>query len=326
MRILPSKSGRWTRTGRVVAPLALSVIAAVTAAACGAKTGLGFDSSSNQGSGGSGGTGGIVFGTTGDTGGSGGLGTGGFGTGGLLGTGGTGGMIPPPAACADAGQTFIYVVTDTNDLYAFDPNTNGFAPRGNIACLPAGAESMAVDRLGHAYVESNDGQLRLVNLNDASCTDTTFVGNAGRLFGMSFVADRSGDQDTLFIAYRDGELDTVDLDTFTTNTVGTFDKDIGSTELTGTGDGRLFAFGVFSGADSDLARIDRNTAEVLAVVKLPIQRNNSWAFAWWGGIFYFFTDNTVHRYDPESNQPPTQVATSPGNVVGAGVSTCAPLN
>jgi hypothetical protein len=57
-----------------------------------------------------------------------------------------------------------------------------------------------------------------------------------------------------------------------------------------------------------------------------------YAFSFWGGSFWFYTasdtDSTkVTRYDPTTNPPTTTVAAPmlPFTIVGAGVSTCAPL-
>ncbi|MGH7281076.1 MAG: hypothetical protein ACRELY_06100, partial [Polyangiaceae bacterium] len=51
-----------------------------------------------------------------------------------------------------------------------------------------------------------------------------------------------------------------------------------------------------------------------------------WAFGFWGGDFYTFTGggpSTVTRFRP-SDKSIVQVATYPSEIVGAGVSTCAP--
>ncbi|WP_437805908.1 hypothetical protein [Sorangium sp. So ce1078] len=58
----------------------------------------------------------------------------------------------------------------------------------------------------------------------------------------------------------------------------------------------------------------------------------SWAFARWGGGFWFFVTNDqdvftswVYRYDPDSQAPPELVVDQLRTaVIGAGVSTCAP--
>jgi hypothetical protein len=62
---------------------------------------------------------------------------------------------------------------------------------------------------------------------------------------------------------------------------------------------------------------------------LPVgQQDSAYAFAFWGGDFYFFTSmgggsSTVTRYHPDDDSLKV-VATLDRTIVGAGVSTCAP--
>jgi hypothetical protein len=241
-----------------------------------------------------------------------------------------------PDDCADAGTTFIYVVTDNREIYAFDPANEAytFTDRGKLPCAGAGAQSMAVDRAGHAYVEANDFRIYRVGLaNLAGCQVTPFKNFGSSQFGMAFSSDQDGAGETLFLAGQDtatNELVSVDVTDFSVNEIGQFSKNIGNAELTGTGDGRLYAYGV-NGPNglSHLAQIDKQTAEVLSDMELPFQGASAWAFAWWGGDFYFFTStsgpSTVRRFQPGPGQFST-VATAPGRIVGAGVSTCAPVD
>jgi hypothetical protein len=302
-------------------------LTATIAAACGARTGLDAPPGTGRGGGGNGPVGGN---------GQGGTTTGGGGTGGTGGSGGTGG-IPIQDDCADAGTTFIYVVTDQREIYAFDPSNEAFTftDRGKLPCAAAGAQSMAVDRVGHAYVESNDFRIFRIGLaNLASCQGTPFQNFGMNQFGMAFSSDQDGGGETLFLAGQDkmkNELVSVDVQNFHVDEIGQFSKNIGNAELTGTGDGRLFAYGIGApdGA-SHLAQIDKQTADVLSDMVLPFQEQpNAWAFAWWGGDFYFFTatggPSKVHRFQPSQGQF-SVVATAPGVVVGAGVSTCAPVD
>ena len=60
------------------------------------------------------------------------------------------------------------------------------------------------------------------------------------------------------------------------------------------------------------------------------QGPDAWAFAFWGGDFYFFTSvggapSTVGRFHPADGSFDPVYATLPsGAITGAGVSTCAP--
>jgi hypothetical protein len=240
-----------------------------------------------------------------------------------------------PDNCAAEGVTFIYLVTADRVVFAFDPEHGfTFANRGTLPCAPGGAQSMAVDRTGHAYVESNDFQLFSVSLaNLGGCRATPFANSGLGRFGMAFSSDTADSGETLFLtgqAYTDAnELVSVNLGDFQVTERGVF-SNIGDAELTGTGDGRLYAFGVDGpGGASHLAQVDKQTAAILSDMTLPFQENAAWAFAWWGGAFYFFTSgggpSIVRRLDPNTGAVAT-VANAPGVVVGAGVSTCAPLD
>ena len=117
---------------------------------------------------------------------------------------------------------------------------------------------------------------------------------------------------------------------------GNFVPSINRAELTGTGDGRLFAFYTKLGTPngSYIGQINTTTAAVTAEQAFPtLDQGNGWAFAFWGGDFYFYTANsmssskttTVARYRPSDKSLDTAYMTNIGfHIVGAGVSTCAP--
>jgi hypothetical protein len=56
---------------------------------------------------------------------------------------------------------------------------------------------------------------------------------------------------------------------------------------------------------------------------------SAWAFAFWGGDFWLFTApgvaSRVDRYRPSDGSTVTMKSNVGFNIVGAGVSTCAPL-
>ena len=243
-----------------------------------------------------------------------------------------------PFNCEEAGITFIYLVTQESDLFRFYPPDLSFAPIGTIQCpSQAGATpySMAVDRKGTGYVVFNDGELFKVSTANASCKKTGFLpGQEGftPTFGMGFSANKNDPGETLFVAgTTPGEqLATIDIATMDLNIVGTFGSPVGNLELTGTGDGRLFGFGHDPGITGfHLAEIDKTNASILSDLIVPVgQPNSAWAFAFFGGDFYFFTSvgsgsSVVTRYHPDDGSF-TPVATLNRTIVGAGVSTCAP--
>ncbi|MEO8876630.1 MAG: hypothetical protein ABI461_13650, partial [Polyangiaceae bacterium] len=160
--------------------------------------------------------------------------------------------------CPDADATLIYLITTGNQLLSFYPPDASFTFIGNIACpdtnLVGGALatpfSMAVDRKGTAYVEFNDGNLFKVSTATAACTPTPFVPFQlnFQTFGMGFATIESGPAEQLFIAGDDNgsgsnpNLGMLDLTDYSVGDLGPFPSPVYRAELTGTGDGRLFAF------------------------------------------------------------------------------------
>jgi hypothetical protein len=269
--------------------------------------------------------------------------------------------------CADASDTLIYVVTTSNSLLKFNPPSAQFSFIGTLNCPdPYGRApfSMAVDREGNAYVlyfappQNDDAGLPLpgsifkVDLNNAACETTGFVpGQQGLLgFGMGFAADPTTGGETLFVAAgftttseTSTTLAAVNETTLSASIVGTLPSFVLGTELTGTGDGRLFGFYSPSWATDSandgptyIAQIDPATATVIAQDgPLPgVTEGGGWAFAFWGGSFYTFTapviddqdptSSIVQRYNPADGTV-VDVATYPEVIDGAGVSTCAPV-
>ena len=245
--------------------------------------------------------------------------------------------------CPDAEATLIYVVTEANELFSFFPTDGTFKFISNLTC-PAGSAnpfSMAVDRKGVAYVEFTDDRLYRVSTATGACIGTSFQPDQQGFgaFGMGFATNSVGPTETLFIAGTTDMntpvspgLARVDVSTFNLTKVGQFIPNIAQSELTGTGDGRLFAFykkGNFTGPPSYIGEIDTSNAHVIAETPFPtVDQGSGWAFAFWGGDFYMFTASNgagsdVTRWRPSDNSV-TVVTSLPSVIVGAGVSTCAP--
>jgi hypothetical protein len=234
------------------------------------------------------------------------------------------------------------VVSSEYDLYSFYPPTATFTRIGHISCpAPASSQpfSMAVDRRGVAYVVFDSrspggagrGALYRVSTATAACIATPFPPNQHGFatFGMGFASNTNGPDETLFVASDNAppSLGTIDTKSFVLSVVAPFNPPIVRAELTGTGDGRLFAFYQRS-PGSAIAQVDKATARVIAESPLPnIEQINHWAFAFWGGDFYTFTgpdgSTEVNRFRPADNSV-TRVTTLGASIVGAGVSTCAP--
>ena len=112
--------------------------------------------------------------------------------------------------------------------------------------------------------------------------------------------------------------------------IGDFTGSVAShaAELTGTGDGKLWGF--FTTSPASLAAIDMATGETPKVQSLAgVDTGIGWAFSFWGGDFWFYTGTTtssVTRLQPKKNNALNVVIDDVGFlIVGAGVSTCAPL-
>jgi hypothetical protein len=246
--------------------------------------------------------------------------------------------------CPDADATLIYVVTDQNELLSFYPPDGTFKFISKIACPAPNGDtpfSMAVDRRGVAYVLFTDQRIYRVSTATGACIGTAYQPNQQGFgnFGMGYATNDVGPTETLYIAgTRDMNMQAspglarLDTTTFALTKVGLFVPDIARAELTGTGDGRLFAFytkgAVSNGPPSFIGEINTANARVIAETPFPtVDQGSGWAFAFWGGDFFMFTapgaGSDVTRYRPTDGTV-SVVSSLPTKVVGAGVSTCAP--
>lgn len=240
--------------------------------------------------------------------------------------------------CPDASATLVYLITTQGELLSFFPPTSTFRRIGIIACPSPPSTtpfSMAVDRQGAAYVLFNDGNLYRVSTATAACIATPYsVGQHGfNTFGMGYATDLGGPSETLYVAaegnLRPSALGSIETQSFVLSVIGNFAPPIRSAELTGTGDGRLFAFySDTNRRDSWIGLIDKSSAQVTAADKLSgLEQGQGWAFAYWGGDFWLFTapggQSRVHRFRPQDKSL-VEISRYGGMIVGAGVSTCAP--
>jgi hypothetical protein len=240
--------------------------------------------------------------------------------------------------CPDADSTLVYLVTEQNELLSFFPPDASFKKIGNLACpattMGATPFSMGVDRKGIAQVLYNDGELFRVSTANASCQATPFKANTTFTnFGMAYATIGAGPMEELFIMANDGTLGKVDFVTNTPQLIGYTAPTLSNAELTGTGDGRLYAFYADDNGLDGIAEVNKTNAKVIGSDPLPnVNMTNGsgggggWAFAFWGGDFYLFTGDTastVTRYRL-SDKSIKVIASYSGLIVGAGVSTCAP--
>jgi hypothetical protein len=229
----------------------------------------------------------------------------------------------PTDDCSEAAK-LIYVVGVSYELYSYHPPTKQFKEIGLINCPASGATpfSMAVDRSGRAWVLHNNGQIFFVDTTTAECSPSGFqpYQQGFTTFGMGFVSDTPGsNEETLYVGNFDGQ------------NLGKID------EITGTGDARLYGFfNSNGGSTTNVAQIDKSNAAIISNAQpAGVSVGGGWAFAFWGGSFYLFTapdgSSRVTKFTPDPNNPNTgttsiEVQSVGFTIVGAGVSTCAPVD
>jgi len=302
-------------------PLVIGLLASCSA--------TGNNNNNNGGGPGSGGEGNVSAGQGGATSGGGGEGGSLFGDGGLPGTGGG-----APSGCSDEAK-LVYIIGQDNKFYSFYPPTLDVSLKGVLNCSTPIAPpfSMAVDRDGIAWGIFSNGRIYHVDVKTVACTPTNYApGQAGFMtFGMGFVSNSPGSADeTLYVADYDGKgLAKIDTSTLTLTPIGGWDKlPAIAAEFTGTGDARLYGF--FNLTPIVIAEIDKTSGKIISQAPQPtVNIGSGWDFAFGGrdvGPFTSPTGNTqIDRYSPISGTTMTVKTNLGTNIVGAGVSTCAPV-
>jgi len=235
--------------------------------------------------------------------------------------------------CSEESQK-IYVVDTNESLYGFDPPSGEFELVGVIDCPGEGQPfSMSVSREGIAYVLYR-GAFSCVGINAVDITDASCIGDVGfacgqsgfDTFGMGFATDSADTTaETLYI----GSVDTLQLgrlDT-TTWTVTPIADLYDTPEMTGNALGELWGFFAWA-AQPVVGRIDKTTGELSEVTNIDLPTDAAFAFAHWGGDYYLFhapfDDTTVYKLSDGILD--TYVPDTGLYIVGAGVSTCAPVS
>jgi hypothetical protein len=158
---------------------------------------------------------------------------------------------------------------------------------------------------------------------------------------MGFSSDTAGSTDDhLFVAggasvsTGNSTLATLDTTTMNATTVGTV---TGWPELTGNGNAELW--GWFP--DTDSPRVEQiNKANGAPIKTFPLTQLAgeplAWAFAFWGGDYWIFLEKTddigfpedgttVYQIDGQNGSIKSSTPALSHEIVGAGVSTCAPV-
>lgn len=238
----------------------------------------------------------------------------------------------PPADDCDHTSDLIYTIDRTDHgLYLYDPATADFAFQFELDCVPFGSPgSMAVSRDGHAYVRYDTNEVYAVDLVTGDCVATRYGGGAFGAFGMGFATDDADTwRDRLYVA-NSATLAEVDTATWSATALGAMPS---QSELTGNAEGELWAFLPLE-SPARLTRIDKATGASLERIDLAGFANpmdvDAFAFATWGGEFYLFVrtygmGHTTNVYTVSADGALTPAALDTGmDIVGAGVSTCAP--
>jgi hypothetical protein len=241
--------------------------------------------------------------------------------------------------CVGASR-WVYTVDQAGTLSRFDPATLTFTKIGPLNCPSDSSPfSMAVDQNAVAWVVYMDGNLFKVDTGTGRCEATSFQANQPDFayFGMGFVFDPSTGIDTLYIAginnldATQSELATLSFPSLVVTPIGLITA--GNAELTGTGDGSLWGFVPSTGSPDGqpvLARLDPTSGATLESYFYPSLSSvpsSGWTVKFWGGSFWIFLDKSVYEVPRATPQTIRYVMayTGDGNIVGAGVSTCAPL-
>lgn len=238
---------------------------------------------------------------------------------------------PAPEDDCEGTSDLVYVVSrDDEGLYLFDPETLSFERQGTLECDWISApNSMAVARDGVAYVRYSDNSVYEVNLETLACTPTAYSSAGFGSFGMGYASDDADTwRDRLYIA-NDKQVAMLDTSTWKPKPLAALPS---QSELTGNGEGELWAFLPLE-QPAQIARIDLGGSGIVERVKLPGFPSptgiDAFAFANWDGAFYLFVreygmgrSTDVYRVEGSTM---TRVMEDVGfDVVGAGVSTCAP--
>ena len=238
----------------------------------------------------------------------------------------------------------VYVVDSNNKFSKFDPATKMFMDIGTLSCpaqLLATPFSMGLDRDAVAWVLYSSGELFRVDTTNLNCTKSTWASPNGLLqFGMGFSTNtQGGTEDTLFVAGgaaptgQTSSLATVSTQTFAATPVGTV---TGWPELTGTGNAELWGWFPSDSSGTTPPRVEqinKTTGAAMKTFMMPDELKGApgaWAFAAWGGDFWIFlakgTGKTiVYQIDGTNGTLKGQTPTQTRTIVGAGVSTCAPV-
>jgi hypothetical protein len=215
---------------------------------------------------------------------------------------------PPEDDCEDTSDS-IYVISRGDDnLYLFDPVTLSFDLLGRLDCTMWGEPgSMGIARDGYAYVRYSDQTVYEVDLVTMECEEMPYNDPGFGAFGMGYATDNAQSwRDQLYVANEDS-LALLDTSDWSLERVGNIPS---QAELTGNGDGDLFAFLPLE-VPAEIRTLDKQTGATLDIIELQQFPNpydiDTFAFATWGSDFWLFVrsygmGNSTDVYRVTGNQ------------------------
>ncbi len=263
---------------------------------------------------------------------------GGIGLGGGL-TVGQGGGTPGCSAAAE----LVYVFATDSDIWSFDPPSKQFTKVATPNCPASSPNSMAIDRDLVAWLNYIGGIYTFDLKTKGACVDSGITLPPGfEQVGMGFSTDAvGGTAETLYIDGIGGAgLAKIDMATMSVVPIGTFGNDSKlsgqSAELTGTGDARLFGYFTTENPYVRVAQLDKTTSNILSD-NAPQRR--AAAAATGRSRSGAATSTSTRRPAPTRRATAASSTTRPStnavdatyvadvgfSIIGAGVSTCAPL-
>lgn len=255
--------------------------------------------------------------------------------------------------CAESTK-LVYTIEENKRISKFDPETGEFLspPLGYLECPGSSTFfrpfGMSLGRDGNAYVlyrdysqPNLDPKLFHVNMATLQCTETSWTPHNGiKVFVMAYSTDTAGGfDDRLFLAGAN-DVDDTSL-TFATLETATMQSTVlgtiaGWSELSGNSDAELWSY-VATASPPRIDKLDKTNGSVLETTSLPTLMGNAvlWSFVTWGGDFWVFLkrDNEpatkIHHFNGTTGALIETIDTNsvgiPRQIVGAAVSTCAPV-
>jgi hypothetical protein len=233
-------------------------------------------------------------------------------------------------------------------VYGFSP-PGTFSEVGLLDCITNGvaaAAAMAIARDGLAYILFSDGELFQMDTTQfpmlemggpggtIPCMVTTHMPGLGGdvAFGMAYVGTPDAGEMLYAIPSNASELDIIDPQMLDLGALGPLGPvNVAGASLSGTSDGRLFAF-YGAGGGSAVAQIDPSLRKETALTAFPgLPLGSASAIAFFGDVLYLFTapstatSSSITQFDTlDSTAVTTPMSINEEIIVGAGVSTCAP--